>query len=381
MNQPIPIDQDNTLRKPDIAEKHQKPIRLWAPALVIICVWSLLILISWIWLTQVIRSGTLETARIEARTVFRNDVTYRRWNAIHGGVYAPVTPETPPNKYLKIKNREIKTPDGILLTKINPAYMTRQVHELAGQTYGHKGHITSLNPLRPQNAPDAWETGALKRFEKGETEVSSLEIIDKINHLRFMRPLITEKSCLNCHAEQGYKLGEIRGGISVSIPMAAHTAVEKANVMILGLIYAFLWTIGVSGTLLGIFFLNRQIQKRQQAEAMVMQHEKMEGVMEMAGAVCHELNQPLQMILGNSEIMLLDLEPDNPLSKRIINIQNQVKRMSRMTRNLIQVTRYETKQFPQGKVIDIDKAAKTDKAAKIDKASKTGKAANDKMPQ
>jgi hypothetical protein len=358
------------LKKSDKTIIPNKPLRLWSYAFAIICIWTLFILISWIWLTQVIRSGTLETARIEARTAFRNDVIYRQWNADHGGLYAPVTPETPPNPYLKTDHREIQTPAGILLTKINPAYMTRQVHELTGKTYGHKGHITSLNPIRPQNAPDPWEKQALNRFEQGETEVSSMEIMDKTKYLRLMSPLITEKGCLDCHADQGYKIGEIRGGISISIPMAPHETIERANVTTLRLIYVFLWIIGVSATLLGIFFLNRQIQKRHQAEDLLRQHEKMEGVMEMAGAVCHELNQPLQTILGNSEIMLLDLAPDHPLSKRLNNIQEQVERMSKTTRNLIKITRYETKQFPQGMVIDIDRAAKEGNASKKDNAPK-----------
>lgn len=246
--------------------------------------------------------------------------------------------------------------------------MTRQVHELAGKTYGHKGHITSLNPIRPQNAPDPWEKQALEQFERGKTEISSMEILDETKYLRLMRPLITEKGCLTCHTDQGYKIGDIRGGISISIPMAPHEAIERANVTTLSLIYLFLWIIGVSATLLGIFFLNRQIQKRHQAENLLLQHEKMKGVMEMAGAVCHELNQPLQTILGNSEIMLLDLTPDHPLAKRLKNIQEQVERMSKTTRNLIKITRYETKQFPQGRVIDLVRAAR---AAKEDNASKT----------
>ncbi len=359
-----PIHQDNTLEKRDKAARNHKPIRLWVHAVGIICVWSLFIVISWVWLTQVIHSGTLETARIEARTAFRNDLIYRLWNANHGGVYAPVTLKTPPNKYLEPLNREIQTPEGITLTKINPAYMTRQAHEIAAQTYGHKGHITSLTPICPQNAPDPWETMALKQFENGETEVSSLEIMDGTDHLRLMRPLITEKKCLTCHAEQGYKQGDIRGGISISIPMAAHEAIEKANIMTLSLIYIFFWITGLIGTFLSIFFLNRQIRRRHSAEDQLLQHEKMEGAMEMAGAVCHELNQPLQMILGNSEIMLLDLEPDHPMAKRIIRIQEQVKRMSQTTRNLIKITRYETKQFPQGTVIDIDMASTNDKTKK-----------------
>ena len=349
------------MTRPDIDRTSHKPIRLWIPAIGITCVWSLLIFTSWIWLSQVIRSGTLETARIEARSAFENDVIYRRWNASHGGVYAPVTKDTPPNTYLKTRHREIQTPDGTLLTKINPAYMTRQVHELAAKTYGRRGHITSLTPIRPQNAPDTWEKAALERFERGESEVSSIESIDQTDHLRLMRPLITEKGCLACHAEQGYKQGDIRGGISISIPMAPHAAIEQANITTLSLIYLILWTIGVSGTLLGMLFLNRQIQKRQQAEALLLKHEKMAGVVEMAGAVCHELNQPLQVILGNSEIMLMDLEADHPLSTRVRRIQEQVKRMSKTTRNLIEITSYETKRFPQGTVIDIYKASKANK--------------------
>ena len=62
-----------------------------------------------------------------------------------------------------------------------------------------------------------------------------------------------------------------------------------------------------------MYLLNRQIQRLQRAEARLLLNEQMKGVVEMAGAVCHELNQPLQMILGNAEIMLLDLEPDHPV--------------------------------------------------------------------
>jgi len=38
--------------------------------------------------------------------------------------------------------------------------------------------------------------------------------------MRLMRPLVTTQSCLKCHALYGYKLGEIRGGLSISISLA-----------------------------------------------------------------------------------------------------------------------------------------------------------------
>ncbi|MBU0969876.1 MAG: DUF3365 domain-containing protein [Proteobacteria bacterium] len=340
-------------------QKNHGPIRLWVYAACIISVWSLFLFFSWLWIVQSSRSGTLEIIRIDARTAFEKDILYRRWNAGHGEVYVPITAQTQPNPYLKTEHREIQAPEGITLTKVNPAYMTRQVHEMAAQIHGRKSHITSLNPIRPQNAPDPWETQALKRFEKGEPEVSSVEKIDQTDHLRLMRPLVTEKGCLGCHEEQGYTEGEIRGGISISIPLAPFLAIEKTHTDTMSLIYGILWAMGVAGTLTSMYFLNRQIQRLQRAEASLLIKERMEGVVEMAGAVCHELNQPLQMILGNAEIMLLDLEPDHPVSGRIRHIQEQVKRMAKTTRDLIKITNYETKQFPQGKVIDIEKAATT----------------------
>lgn len=74
----------------------------------------------------------------------------------------PQQKNSPPNPYLlQIPDRDVTTAKGKSLTLINPAYMTRQVYELAEQQSGVRGHITSLNPLRPQNGPDEWERKAL----------------------------------------------------------------------------------------------------------------------------------------------------------------------------------------------------------------------------
>lgn len=55
----------------------------------------------------------------------------RNWNASHGGVYVPVTPGTPPNPYLEHPQRDLMTTDGMALTMINPAYMTRLIGSMA----------------------------------------------------------------------------------------------------------------------------------------------------------------------------------------------------------------------------------------------------------
>jgi diguanylate cyclase (GGDEF)-like protein len=154
---------------------------------------------------------------------------------------------TPANPYLKVPNRDIMTSGGLSLTLVNPAYMTRQVNELAKEMNGFQGHITSLNPIRPKNRPDPWETEALKTFERGTKESDYIEMTLGKEYFRFMRPFVTEKACLKCHADQGYKEGDIRGGISISIPMEPLRTIERSRMAELTLAHSFLWMIGLVG--------------------------------------------------------------------------------------------------------------------------------------
>jgi hypothetical protein len=150
-----------------------------------------------------------------ARSIFETVLATRQWNAEHGGLYAPVSEKTFPNPYLDITLRDISA-EGLLLTKINPAFMTRQISELLRSKNGVQIHITSLNPIRPENKADPWEKEALESFERGSLEKSAVLGSDNSSVFRYMAPLKTEQSCLSCHAKQGYKVGDIRGGISVS---------------------------------------------------------------------------------------------------------------------------------------------------------------------
>jgi PAS domain S-box-containing protein len=209
--------------------------------------WALIVAASFSWNFYQKNQGILEIALIEARIAFQKDVVYRKWNAIQGGVYVKVTKKTPPNPYLTVPERDIKTTSGQFLTLINPAYMTRQVHELEELEKGVKSHITSLIPIRPENSADGWEASALQEFERGKTEISSLQIIEGEDYMRMMRPLITEKQCLRCHAVQGYKEGDIRGGISVAVPMAPLRAILSKQQIDLALGHGGLLLLGCIG--------------------------------------------------------------------------------------------------------------------------------------
>jgi len=230
----------------------------------------LLFAASFAWQALRDKENTLTLARNQAKNVYEKDILYRRWAAQHGGVYAPVTEKTQPNPYLSnIEERDVTTPSGRKLTLINPAYMTRQVFELAAEHYNIQGHLTSLNPLRPQNAPDKWEAAALRSFEESSPEsspeASSLETISGKPYFRLMYPMFVEEPCLKCHAVQGYLLGQIRGGISVSVPMAPYDALFKKRLAALAVVHGLFWSLGVAGLLLGGVRVRNKMRERDQA--------------------------------------------------------------------------------------------------------------------
>lgn len=229
--------------------------------------WTAVVAASLVWNAFEMKQNTLDIARIQARVAYEKDVIYRRWNAGHGGVYVLVTKETQPNPYLSdMLERDITTSSGKVLTLMNPAYMTRLAHELEKQKLGIRGHITSLNPIRPENAPDPWETEALKAFEQGEIEINALGAMEGKEYMRLMRPLIIEKGCLKCHAKQGYREGDIRGGISVSIPMEPFRDIECGRITTFILAHLVIWMTGLVGLIAGNHLLTRTERNRQQAE-------------------------------------------------------------------------------------------------------------------
>lgn len=236
--------------------------------LILVAGWTAVIVMGACWHLFEAYQNTLQSAYIEATRSFEKDQVYRRWAAGHGGVYVPVSKETPPNPYLShIKNRDITTTSGQKLTLVNPAYMTRQAYEIGHKYYGHQNHITSLKPIRPENGPDSWETKALQAVEQGKTEVSEFAKIGGTDYLRLMRPLRTEHSCLKCHATQGYKEGDLRGGISVSVPMEPRWKLMSLHATAIFIMsYGLVWLLGLAGFGVYAWQTGQQIRLRDQAE-------------------------------------------------------------------------------------------------------------------
>lgn len=151
----------------------------------------------------------------QASTLFNNLVTIRKWSSDHGGIYVKSHNGIEPNPYLV--DNHTYTKDNELLIKINPAWMTRQLSELSNAKENFLFKITSLEPINPKNLPDDFELRALKylKTNKDKQFYTSLENT-KYNLLGSLK---VEPSCLHCHNTQNYKVGDIIGGLRVSVPV------------------------------------------------------------------------------------------------------------------------------------------------------------------
>lgn len=227
-------------------------------------IWTMVLSCFFVWGIRNILKHTKELATYQARAFFQEIVTTRSWNATHGGVYVLVTDKTKPNPYLDDPNRDLVTTNGLALTKINPAYMTRQIAEIASIKNLVLFHITSSKPIRPENMADEWESDTLKYFSEGLHEFAEFRDADNSSTVfRYMAPLWVDRECLGCHAKQGYKEKDLRGGISVTIKADTILSVQNQQIRNLSLAYCIIWILGLLGTLLAYNRLSKEEKLRE----------------------------------------------------------------------------------------------------------------------
>lgn len=238
--------------------------------LLILLIWTSLVLGSLAYNLYGIKAHTIEMSRAAASERINQDMRLRQWVADHGGVYVPPSQQTPPNPYLSHPQRDVTTTSGLSLTLMNPAYVLRNINENYGDPEGIIARITSLQPMNPKNAPDDWEIKVLNQFKQSPEPVQEFYEMNGQTYLRLMKPFIADTNCLTCHAQQGYKVGDLLGGIGTAVPIQHFSYFYEGRGFELILSHVFIWLIGVMGFSLGWrrehYLDNARLQKTKELE-------------------------------------------------------------------------------------------------------------------
>ena len=286
----------------------------------------------------------------------------RHWNAQFNGVYIK-TEVLAPNPYLK--PNFIKSDKDETLVWVNPAFMTRMISDIASLRDGFKLKITSNKLINKNNAPDEYEKNILNKFDENPEVPYYWNIQD--NTFRFVGALKTEKDCLTCHSFQGYKVGDVRGGISVTFDVKKEFAqlreINKDKEQ--SIIFLIIASIGSIITLIiyqtmkrnddkKISMLNeslelkvkelddfnktleikvkKEVLKQREKENLLIQQSKLAALGEMIGNIAHQWRQPISAvsaIMMNIKWTAIEQGADKHfLDERMKEANEQLKYMS-----------------------------------------------------
>jgi PAS domain S-box-containing protein len=239
------------------------PLRVRGYAWGIAVVWTLIVAaLLWAEIQNDLEQE-LEMARSSSRVEAQRD---RFWMTLFGHAYLPTAdlrfryPEGAPASEFSAM-----TPSGDTLLLVSPAVLAQSVGVLASRELGGSMRLTSLTLGSAEDAPDLWETRALRALAGGMEEFSSLDTLDQGPVLRYMSALRSGDRCLRCHSGQGYRLGDMLGGISIVTPLAPLRATVDRHTEQSLLSYGLLWAFGLSGLYVGARRLREKIRERDAA--------------------------------------------------------------------------------------------------------------------
>ena len=219
--------------------------------LLIAFVWSSIFALS-LWTNINNEKDTVNQLAInEIQNNFEDIDTFRHWIASQGGIYVPISDEIIPNPSLNhISERDISTQSGRQLTLINTPYILRQLTQ--NQQSSFNAHMISLEPLNPVNQADEWEKKALQTFNIGNDEFREIVEYKNEPHMRLIKPTRFETHCGTCHIGKNYKIGDVLGGLTVSVPMQPYYDKAALTINKLSINHGLIWFLGLAG--LGVLY-------------------------------------------------------------------------------------------------------------------------------
>jgi two-component system, NtrC family, sensor kinase len=188
----------------------------------------------------------LKQAEQQARMLHKQILLTRQWASDHNGLFVRKKKEGDRDEYYNLPT--ITNTAGQTFYMRNPSMITRELSAYAKRDGLGFFKITSLDPVNPNNSPDQIETKALHDFDSGSEEAIVLDEDEMGKIVRFIAPLKVTESCLGCHAENGYSLGDTRGALSIRIPINWAAELKQRNLhslIIIGVVSILVVTIAL----------------------------------------------------------------------------------------------------------------------------------------
>ncbi|NTU91402.1 MAG: response regulator [Chlorobiaceae bacterium] len=262
-------------------------------------------------------------ATVHAQQAYEKEYGFRRWNEFTDKAFTIV--EQPGQTALPIDlfmNRTIVSPSGRVISTANIANVPNRFHSPVRDNDEFGSRLTGFVPTLPENVPDTWEKQALASLRSGQSEVVSITRNGSKHYLRLMRPLVATKACLQCHAAQGFRTGNIIGGLSIMLPMNIYRSSEKHQLAALSIGHGIFWFLGLVGIRLG----TRKIRRSREKLELLLEHtEQLNRVLaeetdranaladkarkasaaksEFLANMSHEIRTPMNAIIGMAELM------------------------------------------------------------------------------
>ncbi|MDD2950247.1 MAG: DUF3365 domain-containing protein [Sulfuricurvum sp.] len=261
--------------------------------------WTVLVVIAALFYYHEHSQEIIELAKNTAKTALNKDLASREWVISHGGVYVPTDKKTTPSPWLShIPERDIKTPSDKSLTLMNSSYVLRQMMETYGTLYGEKTRISSLQPLNPANKADLWEEKALLYLKNnpGKTDFYELQENKDGSYVHMMIPMFVDQSCLKCHSESNNKIGDIRGGISISVPLKAFADMTRH-----ALINAYTWFFLIWLLVSGVIIAFSKTMEKKSLQLHSIEVEKIKNYQSMISLVIDLIDKRDSYTAGHSQ--------------------------------------------------------------------------------
>ncbi len=200
-----------------------------------------------------------ELAEATAHTHAQKDSIYRDLFIASGGAYLTVSQKIVPELALAHRpDRDILTPAGRVITLVTPKNLFQIASDRLPnhQALKLKYALKTIHPLSQEDTPDRWEKGALRGLQQGRAEISEVVYEEGREVLRYMYPIQASWGCVENRPNTGLKIGDLLGGISVTVPMELYSQQDHTRNSLY--LHFILWTLGASG----IFWGFRTIKKR-----------------------------------------------------------------------------------------------------------------------